>query len=209
MKIALINASPKVKMSASEVLLNIVEDKIEKSNEIINIKLRKAKLTHEDKKAFECADVLVFAFPLYVDGIPGHLLYCLREIEKMNLPPKSVYAIMNCGFYEGEQNRFAFDVMKNWCYKTGFYFNGGVGIGGGGCIVTISNMGSESGPMKPIFKALSSFSKIIECNKKVENSYLSVGLPRFFYKFAAQLNWRQAIIKNGGKIKDIANRPEE
>ncbi len=209
MKIALINASPKFKESASEVMLSILEGRLSSKNEVIKLNIRKPALENEAKEKIKECDTLVFSFPLYVDGVPGHLLYCLREIENMNLSNKTVYAVMNCGFYEGKQNRFALDIIKNWCDKIGFSYNGGVGIGSGGCIVTVSNMGNETGPMKPIFNAMCDLAELVNNSEKTENRYLTVGLPRFFYKFAAQISWRQTIVKNGGKIKDLANRPKE
>jgi hypothetical protein len=70
----------------------------------------------------EC-NVLVFAFPLYVDGIPSHLLNCLRKLEKFfgGLDKKDimVYSLGNCGFYEGDQNKLAIEMMENWCAKAG------------------------------------------------------------------------------------------
>ena len=39
-----------------------------------------------------------------------------------------------------------------------------------------------------------------------ENNYISVGMPRFLYKMAAQMGWRQAIKANGGKVRDLGKR---
>ncbi|HAW69762.1 MAG TPA: hypothetical protein DHD79_09105, partial [Firmicutes bacterium] len=79
-------------------------------------------------------DTLVFAFPLYVDGIPSHLLSCLSQMEGYLKPLASkemrVYAIVNCGFYEGRQNQHALDMMQNWCAKTRLIWGHGLGIGG-------------------------------------------------------------------------------
>lgn len=74
MKVALINGSPKIKNSASACLLNDVKTFLEQDNNTIyEYHFRKTQLnTKEMEELTEC-NVLVFAFPLYVDGIPSHL----------------------------------------------------------------------------------------------------------------------------------------
>ena len=42
-----------------------------------------------------------------------------------------VYAISNCGFYEGEQNKTALKIIENWCHKCDLIFAQGLGIGAG------------------------------------------------------------------------------
>jgi hypothetical protein len=42
-----------------------------------------------------------------------------------------VYAIFNCGFFEGKQCKSAFPILEYWCKKAGLVYSGGVGIGGG------------------------------------------------------------------------------
>ena len=37
---------------------------------------------------------------------------------------------------------------------------------------------------------------------------VSIAFPRFLYKMAAQLGWRQMIKENGGKVKDLGNTLE-
>ncbi len=49
-------------------------------------------------------DALVFAMPVYVDAVPSHVLELLQFIEafaRENSLGFKVYAICNCGFYEG------------------------------------------------------------------------------------------------------------
>mgnify|MGYP000653504169 CR=1 FL=1 len=56
------------------------------------------------------SDVLIFAFPLYVDGIPSHMVSALLDLEtviRKKKKKRTVYAILNCGFYEGCQNAVA------------------------------------------------------------------------------------------------------
>ncbi len=81
MKIAFINGSPKIKGSASACILKDL--KLFLNNNIISeYNFNKKKLTLKQMEELARCDILVFAFPLYVDGIPSHLLNCLIQLEK-------------------------------------------------------------------------------------------------------------------------------
>lgn len=112
LKIALINGSPKAKNSASEAALQAL-GAFMKDSEISKYDFRKPQLGFEHLKQLEEQEVWVLAFPLYVDGIPSHLLSCLAQLEnhfKAQPTPKvTVYCLVNCGFYEGEQCGLAKD----------------------------------------------------------------------------------------------------
>lgn len=105
MKVALINGSPKISGSASSAILQDLRSLLEAdSNAICEYHFRKPVVSPTAVAALSDSDVLVFAFPLYVDGIPSHLLSCLVQLEqslaKVNREI-TVYAVANCGFYEG------------------------------------------------------------------------------------------------------------
>lgn len=77
---------------------------------------------------------LVMLMPLYVDGIPSHILDLMQKIEqeaKINPFTLKVYSIVNCGFYEGRQCEYALEMVECWCIRCGFTFMGGRGIGAG------------------------------------------------------------------------------
>lgn len=52
-----------------------------------------------------------------------------------------VYCLVNCGFYEGHQNKLAIEMMGNWCEKAGIKWGEEVGIGAGGMIKFARKMG--------------------------------------------------------------------
>ena len=155
-------------------------------------------------------DVWIFAYPLYVDGIPGHLLSCLIQLEEAQLQNLGIhiYGIVNCGFYEGMQAEFALKLLQNWCLKTGFIWSGGIGIGGGGGLAMMPKFEPGYGPKAPIDKALRSLSDMVLRKEVQNNKYVSVAFPRFLYKMCAQIAWRQMIKANGGKIRDLGKIPE-
>ena len=80
------------------------------------------------------ADAVVFGLPLYVDGVPSHVLGFLEEMErfcKEKALHLKVYVIANNGFIEGKQNEPLMQVMEHFCQRAGLTWGGGVGIGGG------------------------------------------------------------------------------
>ena len=121
-------------------------------------------------------------------------------------PGRTVYAIVNCGFYEGEQAALALKILENWCAKAGFVWGGGLGMGGGGAIPTLA--ATEKGPMVPICRALAGLGERIARGEGGENQYCTVAFPRFLYRLAGQMGWRQGIRQNGGRAKDLGRQPE-
>lgn len=218
MRIALINASPKVNHSASKALLADIKSFLTRLDpaphsgkaEITEIGLHSPVVSQEAFMELKSTDTWIFACPLYVDGIPAHLLSCLIQLQETDWQNHQIqiYSIVNCGFYEGIQAEFALNIFQNWCTKTGFIWGGGIGVGGGGALEQLPTIENGHGPKAPVEKALNAMADKIIQRETQQNSYVSIAFPRFLYKMAAQIGWRQQIKANGGKIKDLGNRPE-
>lgn len=212
-KIALINASPKRKESASKTIVNVLHEMLKKANstdvQISEYTIHTPKL--EKDTSFLEADCIIIAFPLYVDGIPSHLLQYLCEIEQLRKDSKSnhvnlkqrVYAIANCGFYEGRQNQNALAIMENWCDKSNFLWSGGIGIGGGGMLAMMHFKEDGKGQMYKAFQAIKALSEAIEEDKQIEIQYTTPDFPRMLYILGAQIGWRQMARANGLKRSDL------
>lgn len=82
-------------------------------------------------------DQLMFVFPLYADGIPVTLMNYLKVLEQ-NIPEKKpvVHVLINCGFFEPEQNLTAVEMMRCFCEKNGFRYGMTFCIGSGEAILT-------------------------------------------------------------------------
>lgn len=210
MRIALINGSPKVKNSASGTLLEDIRRYLEENAELIELGFHSSIIPTETIDELATADAWVLAFPLYVDGVPGHLLSCLVQLEEARIqnPQIHIYGIVNCGFYEGIQAEHALQLLQNWCKKAGFLWSGGIGVGGGGGLAMMPKMQPGQGPKAPIDRALITLSEIILKKEAQANKYVSIAFPRFLYKLGAQMGWRQMIKANGRKTSDLKRRPE-
>ena len=132
MKTVFINGSPKKKLSVSSYLLGIVRLLVK--DEVVTEQVRNAKDHERILNSIKDANTVVFGVPLYVDGVPSHMLTFMKEMEKFcveNQIHLNVYVVSNGGFIEGCQNKALMQVFENFCKRCNFHWCGGVGIGGG------------------------------------------------------------------------------
>ena len=132
MKTVFINCSPKKRFCASAYFLFL--QKIFVGGEKVTEKLRTPADHARILEQLRDAGAVVFGLPLYVDGVPSHVLRFLEEMEtfcRENGVKLRVYCIANNGFIEGKQNEPLMQVFENFCVRTGLAWGGGVGIGGG------------------------------------------------------------------------------
>ena len=132
MKTVLINCSPKKRFCASAFFLFLQSLFI--GGEKVNEKLRTPADHARILEQLRDAQAVVFGLPLYVDGVPSHVLRFLEKMEifcRENGLKLHVYCIANNGFIEGKQNEPLMRVFENFCVRAGLTWGGGVGIGGG------------------------------------------------------------------------------
>lgn len=210
MKIAFINGSPKVKDSASGLILEDLKKFIKEPSRISEHSFKKPYITEDELRKLSESDALVFAFPLYVDGIPSHLLGCLIQLEeyfkgadKSNI---KVYAMVNSGFYEGEQNKLAIEMMENWCHKAGLIWGQGLCIGTGMMMHSVINVPPGHGPKKNLGEAFKVLGDNISNGNSGENLCITANFPKFLYKISGNFGWKQMIKKSGLKPRDLSRR---
>ena len=207
MKVALVNASPKAKNSASGFLQAELKGLLSGCS-IADFHFPSAEQASHAGEILG-NDAIVFMFPLYIDGAPSHLLSCLKYIENAltgSGDRPMVYAVSNCGFYEGHQNRHALSIIRNWCLKSGARLGQGVGIGAGGMLPSLNKVPAGLGPRKNVTGALMTLARNIEEGRSGENIFASPNFPRFLYKIAAEKTWRMIAKRNGLKPRELANR---
>ena len=132
MKTVFINCSPGKRFTASSYFIFL--ERLFVSGEKVTATLR-TKSDHEHVlQQLENADTVVFALPLYVDGVPSHVLRFMEVLEQFCRGKDlhfGVCCIANNGFIEGRQNEPLMQVFENFCSRSGLKWCGGTGIGGG------------------------------------------------------------------------------
>lgn len=132
MKTVFIDCSPKKRKSASKFIASFTGMFVKDRKEYLPLHTP----SDYDRilEAVTDADSIVFSMPLYVDGIPSHILPFLKRMEvfsKEHNLKSNIYVISNCGFIEGKQTEPLMQCMENFCMKSGLNWCGGLGIGGG------------------------------------------------------------------------------
>ena len=89
------------------------------------------------EERIRAADIVVLAFPLYVDALPGELTQALERLassyrQRPPSPRQRWLAIINCGFVEGRQNDIAVAICGQFAREAGVTWSGGLTIGGAG-----------------------------------------------------------------------------
>lgn len=132
MKTVFINGSPKKRFSASSYFLSL--QRLFTGGQQVTETLR-TPADHERILAqLRDADTAVFCLPLYVDGVPSHVLRFLEEMEafcRENSLRLRVCCVANNGFIEGRQNEPLMQTFERFCARAGLDWAGGVGVGGG------------------------------------------------------------------------------
>lgn len=195
MNILCVNGSPKKDISASGLFLEILQKNFINCRDINQISI----LDAEDIEFISKYKVVIIAFPLYIDGVPSHVLRFMKKIEKIS-NNISIYIIINCGFIEPHHNKYAVEIVKNWCKRSNFIFSGGIAYGAG---PMVQSTPIGKGPNKNIERALKDLAKNIENNSIVEVEYVKPNLPRFLYMKVANISWKIEGKRNGLSKKDL------
>jgi len=186
MKVAFINGSPRRGSGVSARLLRALEERLPGCEVSCGWG--------------EACGAYVFAFPLYVDGIPSNLLRELVAHERGLPPGARIYAIVNNGFYEGEQNAPALAILRNWSRRAGLAWGQGIGVGAGPMLDSVP---PDRGPMKALGRALDTLAANILAGAGGEDIYTRPGFPRALYKLGGTASFRAEAKKNGLSKRDV------
>jgi hypothetical protein len=149
---------------------------------------------------------LVFVFPLYVDGLPSHLIEIMEGIlgQVEGMP---FYAVINCGFFEADKNLVAIEQLKNFCHEGNLKWGQVLAFGGGGIINSSSRLNYY--PFKGLSLELTKLAKNILAKASGPDLLAQPDLPRFIYKTGANLLWYWLAFKNKVKFKDLFKKIDD
>ncbi|BBF42527.1 multimeric flavodoxin WrbA family protein, diverged or disrupted [Lachnospiraceae bacterium KM106-2] len=207
--IVCINGSPKANENNSayflEQLTKMVDDK-----DIVTYWISKEKNVDPIMENIIKSDVLLFAFPLYVDSLPSHLIRFLKKLElyiKDKDCKTKVYVIVNCGFYEGSQTYLAIQQMKLFCKTVHLSFGQALGIGSGEMLGGLKTVPIHNGPNKALGEAFDVLATSIVQKGEGEDLFVKPSrFPRFAYLVASNNFWCKYAKKYGNSKYKLKKR---
>lgn len=204
MKSAIIIGSPKLNDSNSLAIAQRFNEQFKDPMPIYHEALfRHGEIAYE--RLLDYDQLLVFA-PLYNDELSANLIEFLNQLEKYIHQSKHrflTYAVFNCGFIEGIQNKSALDIMNLFAIENGCDYQGGVGIGGGWLV---SHMPAETFMtneiLHPIAQALRVLADHVEKGIKLDNLYVQPKLSEQDYIDWIHRGWNMQLNQNGLNEED-------
>ena len=229
----LIVGSPKVKTSSSSsifggyVLKQLKQRGWETESLTLRGNLLKSGGQAEFLTAVDQADLILFAFPLYIDSLPFLMMKSLEVMAKHlsanpQESPKRLLAISNNGFPEAHHNALALAICQRFALNTNMVWLGGLPIGAG--TVVCQNPPVEglrqAGklPMKHAIQALDIASAALAEGQSVppEAAKLMAKTPiplmpfslwRWLFVKMAKWGWRRGAAVNQVGTEDLLAQP--
>lgn len=221
MKISMINGSPKVGNSCSGVLLDqLAKDVLDQMSSKLSTKdfnryrINKEPLSNTDIAEIVKSDIIVVAFPLYVDGIPSHMLAALYQLEEafssLSLSTKpTFYGIINNGFSESFQNQNAANMLRLFTQRAGITFGQVFAVGAGEMLRSMveQNVPFGQAALSYVKEDWAAFVGNITSQKSAPTLFCSPKIPSLLFRVIGNRTfWNPSARKNGVTKKQMNRR---
>ncbi len=208
--VLLLIGSPKATRSTSESLGTYLLDKI-REQEVETEKILVATAIKTEQgiegllKALDCSDLVILAFPLYIDSLPYPVIRALELIadhrSKTGMPGKKrLVAICNCGFPEAEHTDTALAMCRQFARETGIEWAGGLGLGSGGAIDG-RDLNKRGGMVKNVRRSLDIAAGALCQGVAVPEEAIKLMserlMPVWLYLLIGGSGWKRLARKNG------------
>ena len=158
--------------------------------------------------AIDNTDLVVLAFPLYVDSLPTPVTAALEKIAAHRKGHQSTIrfaAIANCGFPGAAHNNTALAICSEFARQNGFIWMGGLSLGAGEGIVHGTPLSELDGRAIPIKAALDLTAAALANGHLIpqpaKDLLAKPIIPNWAYTLQGQFGWRQAAKQYGTQNK--------
>ncbi len=161
------------------------------------------------------ADILVIASPLYVDNLPYLGLLALEQVRNVRRDgqgrrPARLVALLNCGFPEAEQMRFALQMLREFALEAGYTCAGGLPVGGGEAIHG-RPLASTQGMTHRLRGALDAAAAALAAGRGVPEEASAAAAHPFIapplYRLVGWWGWRSQAHAHGLRTSALRDRP--
>jgi multimeric flavodoxin WrbA len=216
----LLVGSPRTKKSTSAALGNYLFEQLAKrgvQTETLQVypAFSSPQRTTLALEKLEVADLVVLAFPLYVDSLPAPVIAAFEKIAAQRPGPSTgqrFAAIANCGFPEASHNDTALAICSEFARQSGFAWAGGLALGGGEGVVHGMPLDQLDGRAIPIKKSLELAAEALADGESIPAAARDLlarpAVPSWLYLLLGAYGWRQQAGQYGARPK-LKNRPYE
>jgi len=217
-KAVLLVGSPRTKNSTSASLGGYLFEQLQERGvetqtihiyTTINSQLRK----NEMYKAIDRADLILLAFPLYVDSLPAPVISALEKIAEHrqgNPSPVRFASIANCGFPEAHHNDTALAICSEFSRQNNFTWMGSLALGGGEGLVHGVPLNEMDGRAIPLKKSLELAAEALANGQPIPQYARDLlekpVIPNWIYKLIGGFGWKQSA-KQYGMQKNLKRQP--
>jgi len=164
-------------------------------------------------EAIDNADLIVLAFPLYVDSLPAPVTATLEKIaehRKGHPSPIHFAAIANCGFPEAHHNDTALAICSEFARQNSLAWMGSLALGGGEGLVHGVPLNEMDGRAIPLKKSLELAAVSLANGQPIPQSARDLlakpVIPNWMYKLFGGFGWAQQA-KQYGMQKEMKRQP--
>jgi hypothetical protein len=220
----IVNGSPKRSRSTSEVLGRRLMEGLERRGVETELVQLHVCLTSDSGRegllaAVERCDLLVLAFPLYVDSLPAPMIRMLeliaaRRRDAAEPGHPQLAAIVNCGFPEARHNDTALRICRLFADQCGFEWAGGLALGGGEAI-SGRPLGAVGGMVRHIPAVLEEAAGALAAGRPIPDEAIRRMarplVPGRLYTLFGSRRWRRDAKRHGvaGRLHDRPYEPHE
>lgn len=218
MNVSILIGSPKGRKSASFMLGSRLAEGLRMhgaslSELLVHNGLRSEEGTALLLDAVDASELVVFAFPLYVDSLPAPLTRLLELIaeRRASVAPAGMprlAVLVQCGFPEPHQCDTAVGICRLFAERTGMRWAGALAMGMGGSLG--EDFRKVPGGGRDLLKALDMASEALagggEIPEEAARLFAKPLMPRWVYTLFGNLGWRMQLRKNRAR-RPLAYRP--
>jgi multimeric flavodoxin WrbA len=219
-KALLLVGSPRTKKSTSYALGSYLLEQlqaegIQVETRYIHTSLRSVDRWNDVLLAVDAADLVLLAFPLYVDTLPAPVIEALERIaaRRAALAPlrsQRFAAIINCGFPEAQHMENAKAVCMLFTRQAGFQWAGALALAGGEGLVHGTPLAELDGRAIPLKQSLEMAALALAQGESIPQEATDLlakpVIPGWLYRMFGGYGWKQ-MAKRYGMEKQLRRQP--
>jgi multimeric flavodoxin WrbA len=201
---ALLVGSPRARQSSSYHLGAYLQQRLADAGVITQTSFVSSSLRSEARWAslldvIESSDLLILAYPLYVDSLPTPVVEAMERIvnhrrDQEIRGEQRLLAIANCGFPEAEHNLASLAMCRQFARQAGFDWVGGLSLGGGQGAVQAQPLEEGGFRVRKARRALEITAAALldggTVPQRARALMATPFIPRFLYRAVGSMGWR-------------------